>query len=90
MATSTAITKINYLSKDFLTLRDEMLQRLPVLTNGKWSNLNESDPGIAMLEVFMSMVDNILFYQDQMAQEVYLPTARQRNNVIKLVRLLGY
>jgi len=91
MATGTyPLTKVNYISKDFLTLRDELLQRLPIITNGKWSNLNESDPGIAMLEVFMSMVDNLLFYQDMMAQEVYLPTARQRNNVIKLLRLIGY
>lgn len=91
MATPTyPLKKINYLSKDFLTLRDELLQTLPIITGGRYSNINESDPGIAILEVFMSMVDNLMFYQDMMAQEVYFPTARQRNNVIKLLRLIGY
>ena len=84
------LTKTNYLSKDFLTLRDELLAKLPLITKGRWSNLNESDPGIAMLETFFSSVDNLLFYLDMQGQELDLNMARQRADVIRLLRLIGY
>jgi hypothetical protein len=86
----TPLKKTNYLSKDFLTLRDELLSKLPLITKGRWSNLNESDPGVAMLETFISAVDNLLFYVDMQGQEMDLDRARQRVNVIKLLRLIGY
>lgn len=84
------LQKTNYLSKDFLTVRDELFAKLPLITNGKWTNLNESDPGIAMLETFMSMTDTMMFYLDMQGQEMDLDRARQRSNVIRLLRLIGY
>ena len=82
--------KTNYTSRDFVTLREELLQKIPILTQGKWTNLNESDPGITMLELFMSMADNLLFYMDMQEQEIDINRARQRANVIKMLRLIGY
>lgn len=97
MATSLApstvpypLTKTNYLSKDFLTLRAELLGKLPLITGGRYTNLNESDPGLAMLETFFSSVDNLLFYIDMQGQELDLERARQRVDVIRLLRLIGY
>lgn len=88
--TPSPLQKTNYLSKDFLALRDELLAKLPLITKGRWSNLNESDPGIAMLETFFSSVDNLLFYLDMQGQELDLERARQRVDVIRLLRLIGY
>jgi len=84
------LQKTNYLSKDYLTVRDELFAKLPLITNGKWTNLNESDPGIAMLETFISMTDTMMFYLDMQGQEMDLDRARQRSNVIRLLRLIGY
>lgn len=89
-AASLIVNKTNYTSKDYTTLREELLQSIPILTQGKWTNLNESDPGITMLELFMSMADNLLFYMDMQGQEIDITKARQRVNVIKLLRLIGY
>lgn len=92
MATSSnsLVNKTNYTAKDYSTLREELLQNIPIMTGGRWTNLNESDPGITILEIFMSMVDNLLFYMDMQGQEVDLNKARQRTSVIKLLRLIGY
>lgn len=87
---SSLTNKTNYTAKDYSTLREEMLQNIPIITEGRWTNLNESDPGITILEIFMSMVDNLLFYMDMQGQEVDLDKARQRTSVIKLLRLIGY
>jgi hypothetical protein len=84
------LSKTNYLSKDYLTLRNELLAKLPLITKGRWTNLNESDPGIGMLETTISMVDTLMFYLDMQGQEMDLDRARQRSNVIRLLRLIGY
>jgi hypothetical protein len=81
---------LNYVNKEYASIREELLKQVSIITKGRYTNLNESDPGIALIELYMSMVDNMLFYQDMMIQELYLSTARQRRNVINLVRLIGY
>jgi hypothetical protein len=83
-------TTLNYTNKEYASIREELLKQVGIITKGRYTNLNESDPGIALIELYMSMVDNLLFYQDMMIQELYLSTARQRRNVINLVRLIGY
>lgn len=88
--TTTPLKKTNYLSKDYVTLRSELLAKLPLISKGRWTNLNESDPGIAMLETFISAVDNLMFYIDMQGQELDLDRARQRADVIRLLRLIGY
>lgn len=85
-----AITRIQYTSKDFATLRNELEALIPILTNGRWTDLNESDPGIAIVELLTAMMDLLLFYQDQSANEAFLPTAVQRGDVINLVKLIDY
>lgn len=84
------LVKTNYLSIDYLTLRDELLAKIPLLTSGRWTNLNESDPGITMLELLISMTDNLMFYLDMQGQELDISRARQRANVIRLLRLINY
>lgn len=83
-------TKTNYVPRDYLTLRESLLSQLPLVTGGKWSDLNESDPGIAILELLISGIDTLQFYQDMQFNELYLPTVRQRGNLINLLRLIGY
>ena len=81
---------INLTSKDYELIRSEMISKLPIITGGRWSNLNESDPGIALVEVLAAMLDNVYYYQDAAINEAYMPNARQRTAVMKFLRALGY
>ena len=81
---------INLTSKDYELIRSEMISKLPIITGGRWSNLNESDPGIALVEVLAAMLDNVYYYQDAAINEAYMPNARQRTAVTKFLRALGY
>lgn len=83
-------TTLDYSNKEYATIRENLLKQIGIITQGRYTNLNTSDPGISLIELYMSMVDNMLFYQDMMIQELYLSTAVQRRNVVNLVRLIGY
>lgn len=80
---------IAYSNKDYESLRQELLARIPQLTD-RWTDFNESDLGVVLLELFCGVGDMLAYYLDAQAAEAFLPTARQRQNVINLCMLIGY
>ena len=80
---------IAYTNKDYNSLRRELLGRVPQLTD-RWTDFNASDLGVVLLELFCGVGDMLAYYLDAQAGEAFLPTARQRQNVIQLCRLIGY
>ena len=80
---------ISYSNKDYESLRQELLSRVPQLTD-RWTDFNESDLGMVLLELFCGVGDMLAYYLDAQAAEAFLPTARQRQNVINLCKLIGY
>ncbi len=80
---------ISYSNKDYESLRQELLARIPQLTD-RWTDFNESDLGVVLLELFCGVGDMLAYYLDAQAAEAFLPTARQRQNVINLCKLIGY
>jgi hypothetical protein len=80
---------IDYLAKDYASFRQLMLDRLAI-TLPDWQERNPADIGIALVEVLAYAADHISYYQDAVATEAYLGTARQRASVRRHTRLLGY
>lgn len=83
--------RIAYRVGAFPELRDELLRRLnrePALA--AWTHREADDPGIALLECAAMMGDVLTFYQELYANEAFLRTARWRESVAGLVRLVGY
>jgi hypothetical protein len=80
---------ISYTNKDYESLRQELLSRVPQLTD-RWTDFNESDLGVVLLELFCGVGDMLAYYLDAQASEAFLPTARQRQNVINLCKLINY
>ena len=80
---------IDYTNKDYESLRRELLGRVPQLTD-RWTDFNASDLGVVLLELFCGVGDMLAYYLDAQAAEAFLPTARQRQNVIQLCKLIGY
>jgi hypothetical protein len=93
--TGTAQTKrepapqIDYLAKDYGSFRQLMLDRLAV-TLPQWQERSPADIGIAMVEVLAYVGDYLSYYQDAVATEAYLGTARKRMSVRRHARLLNY
>src|SRR5690606_32859404 len=80
---------IAYTNKDYDSLRRELLARVPQLTD-RWTDFNASDLGVVLLELFCGIGDMLAYYLDAKAAEAFLPTARQRQNVINLCKLISY
>jgi hypothetical protein len=80
---------IDYLVKDFQSFRKLMLDRMALLLP-EWPERNPVDLGVAVVEVLAYAADYLSYYQDSVATEAYLETARERISVRRHVRLLDY
>lgn len=80
---------IDYLAKDFASFRRLMLDRLAV-TMPDWQERSPADLGIVLVEVLAYAADHLSYYQDAVATEAYLGTARKRVSVRRHARLLDY
>lgn len=80
---------INYLAKDYASFRQLMLDRL-ALVMPEWRERHVPDLGIALVEVLAYAGDHLSYYQDAVATEAYLDTARQRMSVRRHARLVDY
>jgi hypothetical protein len=81
--------QIDYQSKDYASFRRLMLDRLAITMPG-WKERNPADLGIAIIEVLAYAADHLSYYQDAVATEAYLGTARRRASVRRHARLLDY
>lgn len=80
---------INYLAKDYPSFRQLILDRM-ALTMPDWKERHIPDLGIALVEVLAYVGDHLSYYQDAVATEAYLDTARRRISVRRHVRLVDY
>lgn len=80
---------LNYLAKDYEGLRQLMLDRLSVLIPG-WEESGPTDLTIALVEAMAYAADHLSYYQDAVATEAYLGTARRRVSARRHARLLDY
>jgi len=82
--------KPNYFLKDFDSLRTDLITRVPILSNDKLTDLNESSITVTLIELFASMGDMLGFYLESNALEGFLPTVRQPENVYRHAKTIGY
>ena len=80
---------LDYTARDFEAVRRLMLDRMAV-TLPQWTERNPADIGVTLVEVLAHAVDALSYYQDAVATEAYLDTARTRTSVRRHARLLDY
>ena len=80
---------IDYLARDYASFRRLMLDRLAVVMPD-WQERNAADVGIAIVEALAYTADHLSYYQDAVASEAYLGTARRRTSVRRHARMLDY
>ena len=73
---------------DLLAAMLDGINQEPILR--AWTHRAPDDPAIALLEGAAVVGDILTFYQQLYANEAYLRTARWRESIGDLVRLLGY
>lgn len=81
---------VNYLGRDFNSLRDNMLTFIKSYYPDIYKDFNDASPGMMLVELAAYVGDVMGFYLDAQFKELYLDTAEQRKNVINLARMMGY
>jgi predicted phage baseplate assembly protein len=79
----------SYLARDYKALRQLILDRLAA-TMPAWTETHIADIGITLVELLAYVGDDLSYYQDTVATEAYLQTARKRISVRRHARLTGY
>jgi hypothetical protein len=80
---------LDYLAKDYASFR-QLLLDLVAQRHPGWIERNPSDLGIALLELFAYEGDQLSYFQDAVANEAYLDTARQRVSAKRHASLVDY
>jgi hypothetical protein len=86
---SNYIPQVDYTSRDYTSLRADLVDLIPYYAP-LWTNRDPADFGMTILETFAYMGDILNYYIDKSANEAFISTASQRENVLQLAKLLGY
>lgn len=83
------IPQVDYTSRDYTSIREDMVSLIPEYAP-TWTNRDPADFGMTILEAFAYMGDLLNYYIDRAANEAFISTASQRENVLQIAKLLGY
>jgi hypothetical protein len=84
------LNKVKYSALDFSTAVDDLRSRLQVKFAASFNDFALSSLGIMLVDVIAYGFDNLGFYLDRRATDLYLETARTRKAVARITRQLGY
>lgn len=80
---------LDYLTKDYRSFVQLMLDRMAT-TLPDWTERNPSDLVVTLVELLAYVADHLSYFQDAVATEAYLFSARSRISLRRHARLLGY
>ncbi len=80
---------IDYLVKDYASFRRLMLDRLSQLVPG-WRERTAADLGVTLTELLAYVGDQLSYWQDAIATEAYIGTARRRTSLRRHALLVDY
>lgn len=79
----------SYTDRDINALRKKVVNLVRKETT-QWSDFNDSDIGMVLLDVVAGLCDYCNFYLDKQANEVYLDRATEPKNIKSILNTLGY
>ena len=83
------LPEIDYSATDYSILLTTLKEKITYYLS-EWTDHNDSDFGIAILQLITYAADILHYYLEKMANEAYLPTVSQRENLINLLKLIDY
>ena len=81
---------INYTSRDFASIRSDLEDYVKRYYPDNYKDFTEASFGSLMLDTVSYVGDILSFYLDYQANESFLATANEFNNVLKLTNEMGY
>jgi len=89
-AASKQKVNVNYLSKDFDSIKRDLIDYLQRYFPDDYQDFNEASGGMAIIELLAYVGDMMSFYIDRQVNEGFLDRAIERKNIFSLAQNLGY
>ena len=83
------MAEINYASRDFDTIKNDILTRASVIIP-EWTNRDDSDFAVALVDMWAYFADVLHYYIDRAAAEAFISTATQREALLAIANLFDY
>ena len=83
-------TNINYTSKDFSTIKKDLIEYTKSYFPDTYKDFNETSPGMMLIELSSYVGDVLSYYIDYNYKENLLATATEKRNIRRLAEFLGY
>jgi hypothetical protein len=87
---SNKLVPIKYTSRDFDSIKGDLVQLAKRYYPDSFKDFNDASFGSLMLDTVAYVGDILSFYVDYQANESFLETASEFNNIVKLGKQLGY
>ena len=81
---------INYLSKDFDSIKRDLIDYLRRYYPDEYQDFNEASGGMAIIELLAYLGDTMSFYIDRQVNEGFIDRAIEPKNIFSLAQNLGY
>ena len=81
---------VKYLSKDFNSYRDQLVNFAEVYFPNNFNDFSEGNPGMMFMEMAAYVGDVLSFYTDTQLQESFLLLAQEKENLFNLAYAMGY
>lgn len=81
---------VNYLSRDFDSIRGDLINYLKAFFPEQWQDFNVASPGMAMLELNAYVGDLLSYAIDKKYNELFLDGVSERVSVYRLAKTFGY
>jgi len=84
------LVPIKYTSREFDTIKRDLIEHAKRYYPDSFQDFNEAGVGSLLLDTVAYVGDILSFYTDYQANESFLPTALEYDNIIKLGKQMGY
>ena len=81
---------INYTSRDFDSIRNDLITHVKRYYPNVYQDFNEASFGAIMIDTVAYVGDILSFYMDYNVNESFLETSIEENNILKIARQMGY
>ena len=85
-----AVRDINYLSKDFNSIKADLIDYVKRHFPSDWRDFNDASGGMALLEMMAYVGDVLSFNIDRQVNEAYITRAVETKNIVSLAKNFGY
>ncbi len=81
---------IKYANRDFNTIKNALIEQAKIYYPDTYSDFNEASFGSMLLDAVAYIGDQLSFYLDYQANESFMDTAVEYDNVVRHAKSLGY